>query len=72
MAKKKALMLPKAMCDVPNCTQDAAYGFRETIDVSSSTISDFIMGDVPNWCKAHDTEMRMLYANKVGKFVGPL
>jgi hypothetical protein len=66
MAKKKKINLPVAMCDVAGCSRDAAYGFRETIYVTSSDspVSEFIMGCVPNWCQVHDAEQRPLYAIK--------
>ena len=75
MAKRKPKVpMPVAKCHVKGCTDDAVYGFRETIDVTNndSQAREFIMGDVPNWCLNHDAEMRTLYASKNGKFVGPL
>jgi hypothetical protein len=71
MAKKKKAVLPVAMCDVAGCERVAAYGFRERIYVTNddSLAKEFIMGDVPNWCKYHDAEQRPLYANKIGDYV---
>ena len=72
MAKKKtSAVMPIAKCDVTDCTEDAAYGFREMIDVShsTSTVREFIMGACPNWCQVHDAEQRPVYASKNGKYV---
>jgi hypothetical protein len=71
MPRKKKLVLPIAVCDVAGCGRDAAYGFRERIYVTSndSPVSEFIMGCVPNWCKAHDAEQRPLYATKRGDYI---
>jgi hypothetical protein len=71
MAKRKPLVTPKPKCHVPDCAGDASYGFRETIDVSHSTskVREFIMGDVPNWCKVHDAEQRPIYATKHGDYI---
>jgi hypothetical protein len=67
MPRKKKIVLPIAICDVPKCGHNAAYGFRERIYVTSSDspAPEFIMGAVDNWCKAHDAVKRPLYATRV-------
>ena len=64
-------MLPIEKCHVEGCTKKAVYGFREIIYVTNndSQAKEFIMGVVPNWCQAHDTEQRPLYAAKNGDYV---
>ena len=72
MAKNKPIVIDKPECHVEGCTADAAYGFREFIDGNTMTTSGFTMGDKPNWCLKHDSEMREEYAGVNGRFVGPL
>lgn len=59
-------------CHVQGCMKRATYGFRETQEVGTSGISEFIMISSLNWCLDHDAEMRTRYAGKTGNFVGPL
>jgi hypothetical protein len=69
MPRKQKLVIPVAKCHVEGCQEDAAYGFREMIDVSTMEISDFIMGVRPNWCRSHDAEQRPLYFGMNGDYV---
>jgi hypothetical protein len=61
-------------CQVKGCRNRAAYGFRESKDVTSSqsAASEFIVVEVMNWCVAHDSEIRPQYEDRSGYFVGPL
>jgi len=65
---RNKLVLPIAKCHVKRCHEEAAYGFRETIDVSIDE-PEFIMGVRPNWCHRHDASQRPLYATKDGVYV---
>ena len=73
MAKKKRAILPVAKCHVEGCTEEAVFGFRETINVTNNDslgrAKEFIMVSTPNWCRSHDAEERPLYATKRGEYV---
>jgi hypothetical protein len=69
MANKSKLIIPIAKCHVEGCREKAAYGFRQTIDASTITTSEFHVGVRPNWCEVHDDEQRPRYANMNGDYV---
>ena len=68
MAKKKRVT-PTASCDQPECINDAAFGFRQTDNVSGFTTGGTVLLSSKNWCEEHDSLMRPQFAFKRGTYV---
>jgi len=63
MPIKKKIALPKPKCHVPNCTEDAVYGFRRIIDTTNlqSSAREFTV-DPFNCCEGHEEEVSKDYS----------
>jgi hypothetical protein len=64
MANETKAPMPK--CEARGCTEDAAYGFRELVDTTSTTshASEFEVVSSMNVCNGHFDIGQHLYAGK--------
>jgi hypothetical protein len=69
MEKKTRQVVPRAKCEVHECGNEAAFGFREIQDTSRFPTKGFISPLSMNWCEGHDNSMRPLSAGKDGIFI---